>query len=237
MIAFGAKKTVLVLIDPDKVSNADLDLLISYQHVPFCWLVGGSLLMSERFEEVVDYLKKHSKLPVVLFPGNNMQLSKNADALLFLSLLSGRNPEYLIGQQVIAAPLVKKSGVQSIPTAYLIIDGGKETSVTYISNTKPIPRDKPEIALATAMAAELLGKKLIYLETGSGAQHHVPLSMISQIKNNVNLPLIVGGGVRNLESLQAIFEAGADHVVIGNHLEKNPDFLNEVAELQMNLVD
>ena len=204
--------------------------------VPFCWFVGGSLLFEDRFESTISYLKERSNKPVVIFPGNNLQVSKNADALLFLSLLSGRYPEYLIGQQVIAAPRVKQSGIMSIPTGYLLIDGGRETAVSYISNTKPIPRDKPELALATAMAAELLGKQLLYVEAGSGAQKSVPLETVSLIKSQVDLPLIIGGGVRTIDEIQNLFDAGADHVVIGNHLEEYPDFLSEIGELQSALV-
>lgn len=229
---FGKQKSVIVLIDPDKVNQNDLDLLLSYDEVPFCWFVGGSLLFEDSFESTISYLKKHSKNPVFIFPGNNLQISKNADGLLFLSLLSGRNPEYLIGQQVIAAPKVKQSGIASIPTGYILIDGGRETAVSYISNTKPIPRDKPEIAVATAMAGELMGKKLLYVEAGSGAQQSVPLQTVQMIKSQVDLPLIVGGGVRHLNEIQNLFDAGADHVVIGNHLEESPDFLYEIGEMQ-----
>lgn len=228
MITFGHKKSVIVLIDPDNVELEDLDKLLSYKHVPFAWFVGGSLFLENKFEETIAYLKANSQNPVVIFPGNNLQISKKADAILFLSLLSGRNPEYLIGQQVIAAPKVKNAGIQSIPTGYILIDGGRETAVSYMSNTKPIPRDKPEIALATAMAAELLGKKLLYIEGGSGAQESVPIKTIQMIKKAVDLPLIVGGGVRDIEAITRLFEAGADHVVIGNYLEENPDFLNEI---------
>jgi putative glycerol-1-phosphate prenyltransferase len=225
---FGKQKSIIVLIDPDKVTNKDLDVLLSYDKVPFCWFVGGSLLLEDRFEAVIEYLKSNSKKPVLIFPGNSMQVSSKADAILFLSLLSGRNPEFLIGQQVLAAPRVKRSGITSIPTAYIIVGNGKETSVTYMSNTKPIPRDKPEIALATAMAAELLGKKIIYLEAGSGADESVPLDVIRLIKKEVNLPLIVGGGLKSIETIQAVFDAGADHAVVGNYLEECPEFLSQL---------
>lgn len=228
MISFGENKSLLILIDPDKVTEHDLTRLVSYDDLPFCWLVGGSLLMESKFEAVVQFLKKHSKNPVVIFPGNNIQVSKNADAILFLSLLSGRNPEYLIGQHVIAAPKIKASGIDTIPTGYLLVDGGAETSVSYISNTKPIPRDKPEIAVATAMAAELLGKKLLYLEAGSGAKLTIPSSTVKQIKSAISIPLIVGGGIRDLDTIEKTFAAGADHVVIGNHIEKNPAFLEDL---------
>jgi phosphoglycerol geranylgeranyltransferase len=172
------------------------------------------------------------------FPGNNLQVSKKADGILFLSLLSGRNPEYLIGQQVIAAPKVKEAQIESIPTGYILIDGGKETAVSYISNTKAIPRDKPEIALATCMAAELLGKKLLYIEAGSGASQSIPPATIQLIKKHVDLPVIVGGGVRSVKAVQELLDAGADHVVIGNHIEENPEFMAQLSDLflELNLV-
>ena len=232
MIHFGSKKSVIVLIDPDKVGEKELDKLLENDHIPFCWFVGGSLLFENTFESTVSYLKKHSQKPVYIFPGNNLQISKHADGILFLSLLSGRNPEYLIGQQVISAPRIFESKLHSIPTGYILIDGGKETSVSYISNTKPIPRDKPDIALATCMAAALLGKQLLYIEAGSGAVDSIPTETIRLIKQHVNLPLIVGGGVRSIETINALWEAGADHVVIGNHLEQHPDFLQSIFKIQ-----
>ncbi len=231
MIHFGSEKSVIVLVDPDKVGEKELDKLLENDHVPFCWFVGGSLLLENKFEFTIAYLKQHSKKPVYIFPGNNVQISKKADGILFLSLLSGRNPEYLIGQQVISAPRIFESKLHSISTGYILIDGGKETAVSYISNTKPIPRDKPEIALATCMAAALLGKQVLYLEAGSGALESVPTETIQLIKKHVNLPLIVGGGVRTKETIKALWDAGADHVVVGNHLEQHPDFLNGILEL------
>jgi len=231
-VEFGKEKSIIVLVDPDKCTEKSLQKLVEFDHLPFCWLVGGSLLFESRFEQTVGFLKEFSKNPVVIFPGNNLQISENADALLFLSLLSGRNPEYLIGQHVIAAPKIKEIGLESIPTGYILIDGGRETAVSYISNTKPIPRDKPELAVATAMAAELLGKDVIYVEAGSGAQNHVPYATVAAIKNNVELPLIVGGGVRNAETVEKLFHAGADHVVIGNYIESHPEFLEELSKLE-----
>lgn len=230
---FGSHQSIIVLIDPDQATHQDLDHLLTYDHVPFCWLVGGSLMFESRFESTVAYLKAHSKKPVVIFPGNNLQLSESADALLFLSLLSGRNPEYLIGQHVIAAPRIKESNIPTIPTGYILVDGGAETSVSYISNTKPIPRDKPQITVATAMAAELLGKQLIYLEAGSGAKNCIPTDTVRAVKKHTSLPLIVGGGIREIGTVEAFFEAGADHVVIGNHLETHPGFMQELESLQL----
>lgn len=234
---FGAHQSIIVLIDPDKVTEQDLDHLLTYDHVPFCWLIGGSLLFASKFESTVQYMKARSKKPVVIFPGNNLQLSESADALLFLSLLSGRNPEYLIGQHVIAAPRIKESSIRTIPTGYILVDGGAETSVSYISNTKPIPRDKPEITVATAMAAELLGKHLLYLEAGSGAKNCIPLDTIRSVKAHTSLPIIVGGGIREIHTVEAFFEAGADHVVVGNHLETNPQFMEDLENLQLLIKD
>ena len=230
---FGKEQSIIVLIDPDKCTENSLKDLLQYDHLPFCWLVGGSLLFESRFEETVDYLKTNSKNPVIIFPGNNLQISAKADAILFLSLLSGRNPEYLIGQHVIAAPKIKQIGLRSIPTGYILIDGGRETAVSYISNTKPIPRDKPELSVATAMAGELLGKEVIYMEAGSGAQQHVPFATVAAVKNNTDIPLIIGGGIRSVETIEKLFQAGADHVVIGNHIESNPEFLEELSSMSI----
>lgn len=235
---FGTKKSIIVLIDPDNVEKDDLNKLLQFDHIPFCWLVGGSILFENKFESTIEYLKQNSTKPVYIFPGNNLQVSKKADGILFLSLLSGRNPEYLIGQQLIAAPKVKEAQIASIPTGYILIDGGKETAVSYISNTKPIPRDKPEIALATCMAAELLGKQLLYIEAGSGASQSIPPATIRLIKKHVDLPIIVGGGVKSVKVVQELLDAGADHVVIGNHIEENPEFISQLSDLfiELNLV-
>jgi len=230
-ITFGKEKSIIILIDPDKCSEKSLLGLLEYDNLPFCWLVGGSLLLESRFEETISYLKSNSKNPVVIFPGNNLQVSKNADAILFLSLVSGRNPEYLIGQHVVAAPRIKEMNLETISTGYILVDGGKETAVSYISNTKPIPRDKPELVVATAIAAEMQGKELLYIEAGSGAENHVPFKTIKLTKQNVNIPIVVGGGIRDIETIKKLFQAGADHVVIGNHLESNPDFLEELSKL------
>jgi putative glycerol-1-phosphate prenyltransferase len=163
----------------------------------------------------------------LIFPGNVIQISDKADGILFLSLISGRNPEYLIGQHVISAPTLKRSGIEVIPTAYILIENGKTTSVEYISNTVPIPADKPEIVVATALAGEMLGMKLIYLEAGSGAAKSVALGIISEVRKNTNLPILVGGGIRNAEDASKIFASGADLIVIGSAVEENPDIILE----------
>jgi putative glycerol-1-phosphate prenyltransferase len=188
--------------------------------------VGGSQLKIS-FSNLIETFKKELNIPVVLFPGDVTQFSPNADALLFISLISGRNAEYLISQHVNAAIPIKKSGLEVIPTGYILIDGAKKSAVEYISNTQPIPRDKNDIALATALAGELLGMKAIYLEAGSGANMPVPLEMIQHVKAQISVPLIVGGGIKNITQLQAAYRAGADLVVIGNVLETEPAKIEE----------
>lgn len=225
------RQQLAVLIDPDKQPIESLVQLIELANnakVDF-FFVGGSLLLENRFEYTIETIKKHSEIPVIIFPGNSYQLSAKADGLLFLSLVSGRNPEYLIGQQVIAAPFVKEAGLKTIPTAYLLIDGGRISTTSYITQTVPIPNDKPDIAVATALAGEMLGMKLIYLEAGSGALNTVSAGLIKAVKQNVSIPVIVGGGIRSAEQAEAICRAGADILVVGNVLEKEPELLMEIS--------
>ncbi len=225
------KKQLAVLIDPDKHNEETLAQLLHLAQnarTDF-FFVGGSLLLQDRFEKTIAYIKEHSKIPLIIFPGNNYQLSPRADAILFLSLISGRNPEYLIGQQVIAAPLIKKANLETIPTGYLLIDGGRTSTTSYITQTVPIPNDKPDIAVATALAGEMLGMKLIYLEAGSGAVNPVSAEMITAVKKNISVPLIVGGGIRSAEQAEEICKAGADIIVVGNILEKEPQLLMEIS--------
>ncbi|MFT4661951.1 MAG: phosphoglycerol geranylgeranyltransferase [Patiriisocius sp.] len=226
------KKSIAILLDPDKVDEKTLDqTLVAFQAIGVDYFfVGGSLLMSSSFNEKVDLIKSKSDIPIILFPGSAMQISDKADAILLLSLISGRNPELLIGQHVLAAPSLKKSSLEIIPTGYLLIDGGKSTTAHYISQTLPIPMDKPEIASCTAMAGEMLGLKLMYLDGGSGAKLPVSQQMISEVKRNTSVPLVVGGGIKNKTSVDKAFQAGADIVVIGNSLEKNPELLAEFFE-------
>lgn len=213
-----------ILVDPDKATNSSIKILTEKMKVssPDFIFVGGSLI-HESVDFVVEQLKQNLNVPVVLFPGNACQFSEKADALLFLTLISGRNPEYLIGQHVLSAYKIKKSKVEVISTGYMLIDGGQSTSVQYVSNTMPIPHDKSDIAVATAIAGELIGNKLIYLEGGSGALHPVSEEMIASVKNNIELPLIVGGGLRSADDIKRAYRAGADLVVIGNMLENKPD--------------
>jgi putative glycerol-1-phosphate prenyltransferase len=180
--------------------------------------------------QLIKLIKTNSTIPVILFPGSNLHIDMSADALLFLSLISGRNAELLIGQHVIAAPVLKKSNMEILPTGYILIDSGRQTTVSYISNTTPIPYDKPEIAACTAMAGEMLGLKLIYLDGGSGAQKQISARMIASVRKSVDVPLIVGGGIRSVEEASEAMEAGADVIVIGNGIEKNLNLLAEVSE-------
>ncbi len=195
-------------------------------------LIGGSLIMAPNFDEMVAAIRSAASIPCLIFPGSVMQISKHADAILFLSLVSGRNPSYLIGEQMKAAPHIRHLGLETIPTGYMLIESGRVTSVEFMSNTRPIPRDKNDIAKATALAAQYLGMKLIYLEAGSGAQHAVPLEMISAVSSYVNIPVIVGGGIRTPEAAAQCVNAGASFVVTGNVLEKDEgrSLIREFAE-------
>jgi phosphoglycerol geranylgeranyltransferase len=226
-----AQKSFAVLIDPDKVSMDGIDKLCRKAvdaHVDYL-LVGGSLVISNHLDEVIRHIKKNCSIPVILFPGSPSQISIYADALLYLSLISGRNPDLLIGQHVISAPFVKKSGVEIISTGYMVIDGGAPTTVSYISNTLPLPSDKNEIALCTAMAGEMLGMKVIYLDAGSGARKPVTESMIGAVAGHISVPLIVGGGITDPEKAYLNCKAGADLVVIGNAIEKDPSLIAEMS--------
>ncbi|MCO5230712.1 MAG: geranylgeranylglyceryl/heptaprenylglyceryl phosphate synthase [Chitinophagales bacterium] len=222
-----ATQQLAVLIDPDKCSEERLSLLVEYakEGKILFFLIGGSLVFKNQMKFIVDYLKSRCNTPVVIFPGNPSQIDEGADGLLLLSLISGRNPDLLIGRHVEAAPLIKQSGLEVIPTGYILIDGGKNTSVSYISNTTPIPSDKPDIAAATAIAGELLGLKLIYLEAGSGALNAVPIPVIERVKKSVDIPIMVGGGIKDAEQLKKVFEAGANIAVIGTAIEQYPHLL------------
>jgi putative glycerol-1-phosphate prenyltransferase len=191
--------------------------------------VGGSLVVSDHLDLVVQQIKAHCKIPIILFPGTPSQVSPFADALLYLSLISGRNPELLIGQHVVSAPSVRKSGLEIISTGYMVIDGGAPTTVSYISNALPIPADKNEIALCTAMAGEMLGMKLIYMDAGSGARRPISTEMIERVSLNIEIPLIIGGGIQNPEKVYLNAKAGADMIVVGNAIEKDVSLLSEMA--------
>jgi phosphoglycerol geranylgeranyltransferase len=226
-------KSFAVLIDPDKVeNNQSLQKLInlSIESKVDYFFAGGSLITSNNLNQVINTIKQSCNIPVILFPGNNMHIDTTADAILFLSLISGRNPELLIGQHVVAAPILKRSPLEILPTGYMLIHSGNQTSASYMSNTTPIPHDKYAIAACTAMAGEMLGLKLIYMDAGSGAQFPILPKMISMVRKSVALPLIVGGGIDNSYKAMEAIQAGADVIVIGNAIEQNPDLITEVAE-------
>ncbi|MCK5824401.1 MAG: geranylgeranylglyceryl/heptaprenylglyceryl phosphate synthase [Ichthyobacteriaceae bacterium] len=227
------KKQLAILIDPDKQELGKMDSLMQkVNKVNFSFIfVGGSLVSNNKIDEVISEIKQLTNIPVVIFPGNTNQISNSADGILLLSLISGRNPEYLIGSHVVAAPILKHSNLEIISTSYILIDSGTQTSVSYISNTTPIPRNKKDIAVATAIAGEMIGHKICYLEAGSGAKYEVPENTISAVKNNINIPIIVGGGINTIEKLNNAYKAGADLVVIGTAIEKNEDFLNELMKV------
>lgn len=225
------QKRFALLIDPDNVDSSHLLRLKSYiiqSNIDFIFL-GGSLVRYDNMEKCIRFLREYLSIPVVLFPGDHYQITPLADAILFLSLISGRNPDLLIGKQVLAAPHLKRSGIEVMPTGYLLIDGGRPTTVSYMSQTLPIPHDKPEIAVSTALAGEMLGLKLIFLDAGSGANHAVPVEMIRQVKKEVEVPLIVGGGIRDGDTAVKICEAGADVIVVGNAIEEDPERIIEIS--------
>jgi phosphoglycerol geranylgeranyltransferase len=227
------RKSIAVLVDPDKAEEpARLQQLINLanENCVDYFFVGGSLVTTNNLSEVITTIKENVNIPVVLFPGNSFQIDPSADAILFLSLISGRNPELLIGQHVIAAPILKNTNIEVVPTGYMLINSGKVTSVAYISNTTPLPEDKYSLAACTALAGEMLGQQLIYIDAGSGAEKEISPRMIAAVKKAVSVPLIVGGGLNTAQKAVSALEAGADVIVIGNALEKDPDLLSEVSE-------
>jgi len=227
------RKSIAVLVDPDKVEDISRLLQLTNLATENCidfFFVGGSLITTPNLGQVVKQIKDNVTIPVVLFPGNFMQVEPSADALLFLSLISGRNPELLIGQHVMAAPILKNTKLEIIPTGYILINSGPITSVAYISNTTPIPDDKYSLAACTAMAGEMLGLQSIYLDAGSGAEKEISVRMIATVRKAVNVPLIVGGGINTSQKALNALEAGADMIVIGNALEKKPNLLSEISD-------
>lgn len=227
------KKALAVLIDPDQSEESVLNIAHHCQanSVDFVF-VGGSLTTAGILSEAIKNIKKNYFGKIYIFPGNEFMIDNNADGILFLSLLSGRNPEYLIGKQLVAAPLLAASNLEIIPTAYLLIDGGKETSVSYISNTKPIPSDKSDIATATALAGKMLGMQCVYMDAGSGALNPIPEKMISSVMKSVNLPLIIGGGIRNIDTATKAFSSGADLIVIGNGAEDDRSIIEQISAVR-----
>ncbi len=226
-------KLFSLLIDPDEIDGKELESLVlnAGTNKVDLLFVGGSLLVNNSLFDCVQIIKANCDIPVVLFPGDNMQVVPNADAILLLSVISGRNPEMLIGKHVVAAPRLKNSGLEIIPTGYMLIDSGKPTTASYMSNTLPIPHDKDDIAACTAMAGEMLGMRSVFLDGGSGAQNSVSESMIKRVSEHVDVPVIVGGGLKTPEMAKARFDAGADVVVVGHAIEKDAGLLAEMASI------
>lgn len=223
-------RLLFVLIDPDHFDEARFISMLSAieGHAPHAFLLGGSLISGGDFHGTLESIKRHTSIPICLFPGNFRQIDTRADAILFMSLISGRNPDFLIGNQVVAAPVLHNSGIEIIPTGYMLIDGGKITSAHYMSHTLPIPADKPEIAACTALAGQMLGMKCIYMDAGSGALSPISENMISQVRDKIQTPIIVGGGIKDAKTAQQMYQAGATAIVIGNAVESNPKLIIEI---------
>jgi phosphoglycerol geranylgeranyltransferase len=230
---FPGKKSIALLLDPDKAKGESLIKIlgIAGESKTDYILTGGSLTFNS-IDILIDNIRELSNIPVVLFPGNLLQLTLKADIILLLSLISGRNPELLIGNHVTAAPYLKNVREKVISVGYVLVSCGDRTSVEYISQTESIPSDKPEIAVATAIAGEMLGLKMIYLEAGSGAVNHVPVSIVRAVRENVSIPIAVGGGINNKKEVKEIFEAGADLIILGNGCEKNPGLLFDACTIR-----
>jgi phosphoglycerol geranylgeranyltransferase len=225
-------KSFAVLLDPDKLDAISLKRIIdlSEESKVDYFFLGGSLLSKYNIPEIIKTIKQYSSIPVVLFPGGHLQVEATADGILLLSLISGRNADFLIGQHVVAAPLIKQSNLEVLPTGYLLVDCGKQTTASYISNTTPLPYDKPAIAAATAMAGEMLGLKLMYLDGGSGAMQPVDTNMIKGVKKSVSCPLIVGGGINSGAKASAALSAGADVIVVGTGIESDPGLMITISK-------
>jgi phosphoglycerol geranylgeranyltransferase len=227
------EKKIGLLLDPDKARGNSLSniLKIAGDYKADFILAGGSLTFNS-IDNLIDVIKDNCSIPVVLFPGNLLQLTHKADAILLLSLISGRNPELLIGNHVIAAPYLKDVRSKLIPVGYILISCGSKTSVEYISQTEAIPSDKSEIVVATALAGEMLGLKMIYLEAGSGASTPVPIDIITSVRDNISVPIAVGGGIKKKNQIIEIFTAGADIIILGNGCEKKPELLIDACKVR-----
>ena len=228
------KKMFSVLIDPDKQNFADLHKTVSKcndSQIDF-FLVGGSIITKGDIATTVRFIKENSKIPVVLFPGNHQHVTQHADGILFLSLISGRNPSFLIGNQVLAAPIIQKTDLEVLSTGYMLVDCGTTTTAIYMSETAPLPYHKPDIAAATALAGEYLGLKMIYIDGGSGAQETISTEMIKQVKSVLSIPLIIGGGIKSAMQANDIYQAGADIIIIGNGAEENRSLIQEIADVR-----
>ena len=224
------EKSLAILVDPDKVSAAYLNKLCTFANEGFIdyFFVGGSLITNNLMDNTIRFLKSNASIPIILFPGSTLQIHPEADGILFLSLISGRNPDLLIGKHVEAAPILQSSKLEIISTGYVLVENGKATSASYMSNTTPIPHDKPEIASYTALAGQMLGLKCTYLEAGSGAINAVSCDMVTAVAQATTTPLIVGGGIRDKETARVICNAGADIVVIGTCVEHNPELIEDI---------
>ena len=219
------KKLLSVLIDPDKIEQVDYVSTLATQKKIAAILVGGSLISKGNVDETVIKIKANYKGPIIIFPGDFSQASTKADAILLLSLISGRNADLLIGKHVLFSSIIKTSGLEIISCGYILVNYGTPTSVEYMTNTIPIPHNKPEIASATAIAGEMLGLKCIYMESGSGAEHEVSIDMIKQVADNIQIPLIIGGGIKTKQQIESAWNAGATMVVVGTVIEENPNWL------------
>ncbi len=227
------KKQLAVLVDPDSYSSKGLiDLAaIAGKAMVSYFLVGGSLLEKVNLDETIKVIKDHCDIPIIIFPGDVLQINSRADAILLLSLISGRNPELLIGKHVVAAPYLKESGLEILPTGYMLIDSGRPTTASYMSSTLPIPNNKDGIAVSTALAGEMLGLKIIYMDGGSGAANPIPISMIEKVKASISIPLIIGGGINTPQSASERYKAGADIIVVGNAIETENSLIERMAEV------
>jgi len=233
---FPNEKSIALLLDPDKARGESLVniLKIAVENNTDYILAGGSITFNS-IDTLIENIRQLCSIPVILFPGNLLQLTHNADAILLLSLISGRNPELLIGNHVIAAPYLKDVKDKLLPVGYILISCGNKTSVEYISQTEAIPCDKPDIVVATALAGEMLGLKMIYLEAGSGASNIVPVNMVKAVRVNVSIPVAVGGGIRTGKEVEELFNAGADLIILGNGVEKNPQLLIDACMIRDSL--
>ena len=225
----AGRKALAVLLDPDDLTETSLLhlLTLTKRHPVDFFFVGGSLVLGQQQNALIALLKAHSEVPVLLFPSHALHLDGPADGLLLLSLISGRNPDFLIGQHVVAAPRLQASGLELLSTAYMLVDSGRPTTASYMSGTLPLPANKPGIAACTALAGEQLGLRLTYLDGGSGALYPVPAPLIAAVRAAVETPLLVGGGLNSAAKIQAALAAGADVVVVGNKIEEVPEFLAE----------
>lgn len=233
-LADSGRKGIAWLIDPDDIQSQGLFETQLQEAVLLkidFFFLGGSLIQQNTIGDIIKFIKSiTTEIPIVIFPGNSLQFSPLADAILFLSLISGRNPDLLIGQHVNIAPILEKSKVEVLPTGYMLVDGGQTTSVHYISQTIPLPNHHPELAVATALAGHFLGLQYFYLDAGSGAPNPVSSEIIKAVKKKIKSPLFVGGGLNSIEKVKAAFESGADLVVVGNGAGKNPNLIKEAME-------